>query len=91
MISPDLPLIDLHRHLDGNVHLQTALDLGRKHNIPLPAWDVEALRPHVQVTEPKPTIMDFIAKFHWPMAVLADYDACRPSPMKTWRTRVTRG
>jgi adenosine deaminase len=77
MISPDLPLIDLHRHLDGNVRLQTALDLGRKHNIPLPAWDVESLRPHVQVTEPKPTIMDFIAKFHWPMAVLVDTDACR--------------
>ncbi len=77
MISPDLPLIDLHRHLDGNVRLQTVLDLGRKHNIPLPAWDVESLRPHVQITEPKPTIMDFIAKFHWPMAVLVDYDACR--------------
>ncbi len=77
MISPDLPLIDLHRHLDGNVRLQTVLDLGRKHNIPLPAWDLESLRPHVQVTEPKPTIMDFIAKFHWPMAVLVDYDACR--------------
>ncbi len=77
MIAPDLPLIDLHRHLDGNVRLQTVLDLGRQHNIPLPAWDVESLRPHVQITEPKPGIMAFIAKFHWPMAVLADTDACR--------------
>lgn len=77
MISQDLPLIDLHRHLDGNVRLQTVIDLARQHNISLPAWDVESLRPHVQITEPKPTIMDFIAKFHWPMAVLADYDACR--------------
>ena len=77
MISPDLPLIDLHRHLDGNVRLQTVLDLGRQHNIPLPAWDVESLRPHVQVTEPKPGIMAFIAKFQWPIAVLAEPDACR--------------
>src|SRR3989304_4706657 len=77
MISPDLPFIDLHRHLDGNVRLQTVLDLARRHNIALPAWDVESLPPHVQVTAPKPGIMDFIAKFHWPMAVLADYDACR--------------
>ena len=61
MISPDLPLIDLHRHLDGNVRLQTVLDLGRQHNIPLPAWDVESLRPHVQVTDPQPGIMAFIA------------------------------
>ncbi len=77
MISPDLPLIDLHRHLDGNVRLQTVIELARRHNIALPAWDVESLRPHVQVTEPKPGIMEFIAKFHWPMAVLADYNACR--------------
>jgi adenosine deaminase len=77
MIAQELPLIDLHRHLDGNVRLQTVLDLGRQHNIPLPAWDIESLRPHVQVTEPKPGIMSFIAKFQWPMAVLVDYDACR--------------
>jgi adenosine deaminase len=77
MISPDLPLIDLHRHLDGNVRLQTVLDLGHKHNIPLPAWDVEALRPHVQVTDPQPGIMAFIAKFKWPMEVLVDYESCR--------------
>jgi len=77
MISPDLPLIDLHRHLDGNVRLQTVLDLGRQHNIPLPAWDVESLRPHVQVTDPQPGIMAFISKFKWPMEVLVDYDACR--------------
>ncbi len=77
MIDPSLPFIDLHRHLDGNVRLQTILDLGHRHNIPLPAWDVESLRPHVQVTGPQPGIMAFIAKFQWPMAVLADYDACR--------------
>jgi adenosine deaminase len=77
MIDPTLPLIDLHRHLDGNVRLQTVLDLGHKHNIPLPAWDIESLRPHVQVTDPQPGIMAFIAKFKWPMEVLADYEACR--------------
>ena len=77
MISPDLPLIDLHRHLDGNVRLQTILDLGRKHNLPLPAWDLESLRPHVQVTEPHPSILSFFEKFKWPMGILVDYDACR--------------
>ena len=77
MTDPDLPFIDIHRHLDGNLRLQTILDLGRKYNIPLPAVDVEGLRPHVQVTVPQPGVMSFIAKFHWPMAVLADPDACR--------------
>ncbi len=77
MIDPTLPLIDLHRHLDGNVRLTTILDLGRQHNINLPAWDIDDLRPHVQVTEPQPGVMAFIAKFKWMMAVLVDYEACR--------------
>jgi adenosine deaminase len=76
MIDPNLPLIDLHRHLDGNVRLQTILDLGRQHNLALPAWDLKGLRPHVQVTEPQPGIMAFIAKFRWMTGVLVDYAAC---------------
>jgi adenosine deaminase len=77
MIDPTFPLIDLHRHLDGNLRLETILELGRRHNLPLPAWDFEGLRPHVQVMEPQPGVMAFIAKFKWMMAVLVDYDACR--------------
>ena len=50
MIDSTLPLIDLHRHLDGNVRLETILDLGRQHNLPLPALTLEELRPHVQVS-----------------------------------------
>jgi len=72
-----LPLIDLHRHLDGNVRLQTILDLGRKHDIQLPAWDLESLRPHIQVTVAQPGVMAFIEKFKWMIAVLKDYEACR--------------
>ncbi len=71
------PLIDLHRHLDGSVRLDTILDLGHRHNLPLPAWDLEALRPHVQVTEPQPGIMAFIARFKWMTGVLVDDAACR--------------
>ncbi|MCI0518766.1 MAG: adenosine deaminase [Chloroflexi bacterium] len=77
MIDPSLPLIDLHRHLDGSVRLQTILDLGRAHNLPLPAWDVEGLRPHVQVTTPQPGVMAFIAKFQWMTGVMVDYNAVR--------------
>ncbi len=77
MIDPTLPLIDLHRHLDGSVRLQTLLDLGRQHNLPLPAFDLENLRPHVQVTTPQPGVMAFLEKFKWMTGVLVDYDACR--------------
>jgi adenosine deaminase len=77
VIDPDFPLIDLHRHLDGNVRLETILDLGRQHNLPLPAWDVESLRPHIQVSDPQVGVMAFIAKFKWLTAVMVDYEACQ--------------
>jgi adenosine deaminase len=76
MIDPNLPLIDLHRHLDGSIRLETIIDLGRQHNLKLPAWDVESIRPFVQVTEPQPGVMAFIAKFEWMVGVLVDYAAC---------------
>ncbi|HIC89948.1 MAG TPA: adenosine deaminase [Anaerolineae bacterium] len=71
------PLVELHRHLDGNVRLETILDLGRKHHLPLPAWTMEELRPYVQVTTPTPGIMAFIAKFEWMQWAMVDYDAVR--------------
>ena len=77
MTDPAYPLIDLHRHLEGCVRLETILDLGRRHNLPLPAWDLEGLRPYVRVMEPQPGVMAFIAKFEWVVGVLADYAACR--------------
>jgi adenosine deaminase len=82
-IDPHLPWIDLHRHLDGNVRLQTILDLGRQHNLPLPAQDIEGLRPYVQLTGSEegnltlPGVMAFIAKFEWMTRVLVDDEACR--------------
>lgn len=77
MIEPTLPLVELHRHLDGNLRLQTIIDLAREHDISLPAWDVDGLRPFVQVTTPQPGVMAFIEKFRWPMAVLVNAKACR--------------
>lgn len=75
-ILADFPLVELHRHLDGNVRLDTILDIGLKHNLPLPARTLEGLRPYVQVTEPKPSILDFFKKFEWLTASMVDYNAC---------------
>jgi len=77
LIDPTLPLIDLHRHLDGSIRLETILELGRQHNLPLPAWDVEGIRSYVQVSGPQPSVMAFISKFYWMVQILVDYDACR--------------
>jgi len=74
---PDIPLVDLHRHLDGNVRLETMLDLARQHNLELPAWDLEGLRPHVQVTGPVADLKSSLSKFMLMQSVMVDYDACR--------------
>lgn len=75
MTSTDLPLVEIHRHLDGAVRLQTILELGLSNNLPLPAKDMEGLRPYVQVDKPQPGVMAFISKFQWMIGVMVDYDA----------------
>jgi adenosine deaminase len=72
----DLPLIDLHRHLDGNVRLATILELARQNGIELPGDSVEALRPHVQVLGVEPDLVTWLAKLSWMTRVLVDCDAC---------------
>src|SRR3954447_23288263 len=76
-IDTALPFIDLHRHLDGSVRLETIIELARQNNIELPGTTVEEIRPHVQVMEPQPGLMAFIAKMLWATRVLADGEACR--------------
>lgn len=71
------PLVELHRHLDGNVRLATVLDIARRHQVDLPAWTLEELRPYVQVTEREPSLMAFIAKFDVLRRVVVDYGAVR--------------
>lgn len=77
MIDTNLPLTDIHRHLDGNIRAQTILDLGREFNITLPAQSLETLLPHVQVTANEPDLVSFLAKLDWGVKVLASLDACR--------------
>lgn len=77
MIDTNLPLTDVHRHLDGNIRAQTILDLGRQYNLALPATMLDTLIPHVQVTSNEPDLVSFLSKLDWGVKVLASLDACR--------------
>ena len=77
MITSNLPLTDIHRHLDGNIRIQTILELGQKFNLALPALTVDSLRPFVQVVETEANLVAFLSKLDWGVAVLGDLDACR--------------
>lgn len=85
------PLVELHRHLDGNVRVATIIDLARRYNLDLPAWTPEELRPYVQVTEPTPGVMAFIAKFELLRHVMVDYDAIRRIAWENLEDAVNEG
>ena len=71
------PLIDLHRHLEGCVRIETLIELGLEHRLALPGWSVEELRPYVQVDSPVPDVMAYIAKFELMQLCMVSYDAVR--------------
>ncbi|WP_107851038.1 adenosine deaminase [Oceanimonas marisflavi] len=77
MIDPSLPLLDLHRHLDGNIRPATILELGRAFGLSLPADTLSELLPHVRVQGNTPDLLSFLAKLDWGVKVLGNYDACR--------------
>jgi adenosine deaminase len=59
-----LPKVELHRHLEGSLRLDTMLDVARQHGITIPA-DVLRLSNLVQVQEAdKFTFQNFLAKFN---------------------------
>jgi adenosine deaminase len=59
-----LPKVELHRHLEGSLRLDTMLDVARQHGITIPA-DVLRLSTLVQIQEEdKYTFQNFLAKFN---------------------------
>lgn len=59
-----LPKVELHRHLEGSLRLQTMLEVARAHGITVPA-SILRLSDMVQVQEEDPfTFQNFLAKFN---------------------------
>ncbi len=58
-----LPKIELHRHLEGSLRLETMLDIARAHGTALPT-NITSLSQLVQVQNDEPfTYQNFLAKF----------------------------
>jgi len=57
-----LPKVELHRHLEGSIRVQTLASIGREHGIH--KKDTAALRPLVQMGDDEPyTFENFLSKF----------------------------
>jgi adenosine deaminase len=60
-----LPKIDLHRHLEGSVRLETLVEIAREYGIEMPEYDVATLRPFVQMMPGEThNVQHFLGKFH---------------------------
>lgn len=58
-----MPKVELHRHFEGSLRLETLLEIARQYDLDVPHHDIEALRPLVQVTNDPPNAHTFLAKF----------------------------
>ncbi|NJL95581.1 MAG: hypothetical protein HC915_18560 [Anaerolineae bacterium] len=59
-----MPKVELHRHLEGSIRLETLAEVGYEHGVPMPSYDPEALRPYVQMTAQDPATHEaFLSKF----------------------------
>jgi len=76
------PMIDLHRHLEGAVRLDTVISISRLHQLPLPAWTVEALQPYVWIQKPTSDILLLLPKFDILRQVFVNESVCRQITME---------
>ncbi|ALO35176.1 adenosine deaminase [Colwellia sp. MT41] len=74
MHNNQLPLLDLHRHLDGNIRPATIWQLAQKNKIKLPTDNLDAFIPHVQITDSEADLLAFLKKLDWGVGVLKSLD-----------------
>lgn len=77
MIDPKLPLVDLHRHLDGNIHPDLIWKIAERNKIKLPANSLEELIPLTQIQDQTSDLLAFLEKLDYGVSVLATIDDCR--------------
>jgi adenosine deaminase len=77
LIDNATPLVDLHRHLDGNIRPTTVWNLAQEFNIALPETNLAAFIPHVQIMTQETDLLAFLKKLDWGVSVLGNLDACQ--------------
>lgn len=70
-----LPKTDLHVHLDGSLRVPTIIDLAKKQNIDLPAFEEEELGRHVMTGKNCKNLAEYLSGFEITLSVLQDEEA----------------
>ncbi len=91
MIDSTIPLVDLHRHLDGNISPQLIWELAQKHHISLQAKDVVDVERLTQIHDKTSDLLAFLAKLDVGVSVIADLDACYQIAFENMRDAMKSG
>lgn len=76
MYDKSLPLIDLHRHLDGNIPPKLIWKLAKEFSIELPVNTESALSDLVLIKDKTSDLLAFIKKLDYGVSVLRNPEAC---------------
>lgn len=77
-ILRQMPKIDLHRHMEGSLRLSTLVEIAHEHGSDIDSYDIDALRPLVQMVDDEPNFQTFLAKF----AILRRFYTSKESVMR---------
>ena len=69
--------VELHRHLEGAIRLETVFDLSVQAGIPLPATTVEELAPYALIREPVDSLEEALSRFAIAQNCIRSYEAVR--------------
>ncbi len=76
MKNNDFPLIDLHRHLDGNIRPATIWQLAERSGIKLPADSLDDFIPLTLIQDKAANLLEFLTKLDYGVSVLSHVEDC---------------
>lgn len=85
------PLIDLHRHLDGNVRINSIIALARKHQLELPSYEPASLSKLIHIQDKTSDLLAFLKKLDTGVSVLGSVDDCRQIAFENVQDAISEG
>ncbi|QOL24910.1 adenosine deaminase [Thalassotalea sp. LPB0316] len=74
MYNKTLPLIDLHRHLDGNIRPQTIWELSQQNGTELPGATLDDFTTFATIQDKANNLVEFLTKLDYGVQVLKSLD-----------------
>lgn len=91
MIDKACPLVDLHRHLDGNIQPHTILRLAQKNALPLAQHSLQEIESLSQIKDKTSDLIAFLQKLDLGVSVLVTEEDCYEVAYENMRSAYESG